>query len=96
MYCSETKLVEGVHISLVLGVLEEESDVDQVDILGGHVKRSEIEVSVHMLSTGPGLQQRGDVSSSVVVVLVKSKVEDGLVANLLTILFIEIISNILS
>ena len=74
MNCIESKFVESVDISLVLGVSQEQVDVLQVDILGGHMNGGEVEMRVEMSGAGPGLQQCLDIASGVMVVLVKSKV----------------------
>ena len=54
---SHSELVDGIHVRLVVWVLEEELDVVEVDILRGHVDRGGEKLLVEMFSAGSGLQE---------------------------------------
>ena len=57
MYGRHPQLVDGVHVSLVVRVLQEQLDVVEVHVLGRHMDGSVEELLVEMSGAGSGLQQ---------------------------------------
>ena len=49
----EAELVIAVHIRLVLRVLQQQPDVVNVHVLGGHVYGCAVQLRVHVMGTGP-------------------------------------------
>ena len=55
--CSEAELVVAVHIRLVFRVLEQQPDILDVHILGGHVDWCAVQLGVHVMGAGPASEQ---------------------------------------
>ena len=60
----EAELVVAVHIRLVLGVLQQQPDVLDVHVLGGHVYGRAVQLRVHVVGTGSAGEQSLSLISS--------------------------------